>query len=106
MLLFALSLWVVYITDRPSRPSTRSRHMRLRPPLPALAPPLPPPALPPAEEAQNLSAEQPAARIAALVAAKWADRKVTAAPKADDAEWVRRLTLDLNGRIPDILAAR
>ena len=80
--------------------------MRLRVTLLALAAALALPALAPAEEAQKLSAEQLAARIDALVAAKWADRKVTAAPKADDAEWVRRVTLDLNGRIPDILAAR
>jgi hypothetical protein len=59
-----------------------------------------------AAEPKKLSAEEVAARIDALVAARWADRKVTPAPRADDAEWVRRVSLDLAGRIPDILAAR
>src|SRR4051794_35444782 len=64
------------------------------------------PALAPADEPKKLSAEELAARIDRYVAARWADRKVTPAPRADDAEWVRRVTLDLNGRVPDILAAR
>jgi hypothetical protein len=42
------------------------------------------------------------ARIDELIAAKWAAEHVTPAPPADDAEFFRRLSLDLNGRIPTI----
>jgi hypothetical protein len=54
----------------------------------------------------KLTAAELAAKIDAYLAAKWKERKATPAPRADDAEWVRRLHLDLTGRIPDILAAR
>src|SRR5262245_47455508 len=54
----------------------------------------------------RLSAPDLAARIDEHLAARLNQRKVPAAPAADDAELVRRLHLDLTGRIPDILAAR
>jgi hypothetical protein len=54
----------------------------------------------------RLSAAALSARIDAHVAAGWKGRRVVPAPPADDAELVRRLHLDLTGRIPDILAAR
>jgi hypothetical protein len=57
-------------------------------------------------ETEKLSALALATRIDEHLAARWKARKVTPAPRADDAELVRRLTLDLTGRIPDILAAR
>jgi hypothetical protein len=54
----------------------------------------------------KLSAGEVAAKIDEHIAEKWKARKVTPAPRADDAEWARRVHLDLSGRIPDILAAR
>jgi hypothetical protein len=54
----------------------------------------------------KLSASEVADRIDKQVAAKYRSRKVIPAPPADDGELVRRLYLDLTGRIPDILAAR
>jgi hypothetical protein len=50
-----------------------------------------------------LTAEQLAARIDHWVAARWAEKGVQPAPRADDAEFFRRLSLDLNGRIPSVL---
>lgn len=41
-------------------------------------------------------------RIDRLIAAQWAEKGVQPAPLADDAEFFRRLSLDLNGRIPTI----
>jgi hypothetical protein len=55
---------------------------------------------------KKLSAQELAAKIDEHIAARWKERKVVPAARADDAEWVRRATLDLSGRIPDILAAR
>ncbi len=56
--------------------------------------------------AATLSASALAARIDEHIAAKYRAHKAVPAPLADDAERVRRLHLDLTGRIPDILAAR
>jgi hypothetical protein len=46
-----------------------------------------------------------AARIDALVAKHWQDNNVQPAPLADDAAFLRRLTLDLAGRIPTVAEA-
>jgi len=54
-----------------------------------------------ADDAAKLSA-----RIDELVAAKWAKAGVEPAPAADDAEFFRRLCLDLNGRVPSLALAR
>src|SRR5581483_318089 len=54
----------------------------------------------------RLPARELAAKIDEHVAARWKGRDVAPAPVAGDAEFVRRLYLDLHGRIPDILAAR
>lgn len=43
------------------------------------------------------------ARIDELIAARWKLKGATPAPLADDAEYFRRLCLDLNGRIPSIV---
>ena len=55
---------------------------------------------------KKLTAAELAVRIEEHVGAKWKARRVTPAARADDAEWLRRISLDLSGRIPDILAAR
>jgi hypothetical protein len=47
-----------------------------------------------------------AATIDEQVAARWKEKGVEPAAPADDAEFLRRAYLDLNGRIPDILTAR
>ena len=52
---------------------------------------------PPVRDARTL-----AARIDELVSARLAKEGVSAAPAADDAEFFRRLSLDLNGRIPTL----
>ena len=41
-----------------------------------------------------------------LLAAKWAEAKVRPAPPADDAEFLRRVYLDLVGKIPTAAEAR
>jgi hypothetical protein len=47
-----------------------------------------------------------AGRIDRLIAARWQAVQARPAARSDDAEFVRRVYLDLNGRIPDILEAR
>ncbi len=54
----------------------------------------------------KLSTAELASRIDASIAAKYKAHGVIPAPSTADGELVRRLYLDLNGRIPDILAAR
>ncbi len=43
-----------------------------------------------------------ARRVDALLEATWRDYDVTPSPMADDATWLRRVTLDLAGRIPTV----
>jgi hypothetical protein len=50
-----------------------------------------------------LEPEAMAARIDQLIAARWQEKGVTPAPRASDAEFFRRLSLDINGRIPTIV---
>src|SRR5882724_11980078 len=47
-----------------------------------------------------------AARIDQLIAARLAEKGVTPAPLADDAEFLRRVYLDLIGRIPRVSEIR
>ncbi len=54
-------------------------------------------AAPPVRDVRALSA-----RIDELIRARLAKEKVPPAPPADDAEFFRRLSLDLNGRIPSL----
>jgi hypothetical protein len=61
---------------------------------------------PAAKLSPALSAEQLADRIDALLEAKWRERDLSPAPPADDAEFLRRLSLDVGGRIPAVQDAR
>jgi len=54
----------------------------------------------------KLTAAELADKINAALDAKIKARKAKPAPAADDAELVRRLHLDLSGRIPDLMTAR
>lgn len=56
-----------------------------------------------AEPPAPLTAPQLSARIDQLLAARWTEAGVSLASLADDAEFFRRLSLDLNGRIPSVL---
>jgi hypothetical protein len=53
-----------------------------------------------------LVAQQLAARIDQLIAERWAADNIKPAPLADDAEFLRRLYLDLAGRIPRVIEVR
>jgi hypothetical protein len=53
-----------------------------------------------------LTAPQLSARIDQRIAARWKEKGVQPAPLAADAEFFRRLALDLNGRIPSVLQVR
>jgi hypothetical protein len=57
---------------------------------------------PEAPPGAKLTPEQLADRIDALIEAKWREKEVTPAPLADDAEFLRRLSLDVGGRIPAV----
>src|SRR5262249_48685989 len=54
-----------------------------------------------ARDAQALTA-----KIDRLVAARWAAAGVEPAPRADDATFLRRVYLDLAGRVPSVAEAR
>lgn len=60
--------------------------------------------------AQSPAAEDDVAKLAAeidrLVAAGWEAQQITPAPLADDAEYLRRVHLDLTGRIPAVADVR
>jgi hypothetical protein len=73
-----------------------------------LAAPLAGPAAAPPDRGKVVPAtpKEVAARIDALMAARWREARAMPAPRCDDAEFVRRAYLDLTGRIPDIIAAR
>jgi hypothetical protein len=47
-----------------------------------------------------------AARIDQHITRRWAELKAEPAPRADDAEYLRRVYLDLSGRIPSVAEAR
>ncbi len=61
---------------------------------------------PPAEPKSSREARALAARIDRMVAEKWAEAKLTPAGPADDGEYLRRVTLDLVGKIPAASEAR
>jgi hypothetical protein len=53
-----------------------------------------------------LDAQKLGARIDQRIAARWAADGIKSAPLADDAEYLRRLYLDLAGRIPRVIEVR
>jgi hypothetical protein len=57
---------------------------------------------PPTVHRVLLDAEALSAKIDQLIAAEWAAKGATPAPLADDAEYFRRLSLDITGRTPSI----
>ncbi len=61
---------------------------------------------PAAWAADHASAENLARRIDTALAASWEQAHVRPAAPADDAEFLRRITLDLAGRIPTVSEAR
>lgn len=62
--------------------------------------------LAPAPEDRFVAAPRLAARIDALVARHWQEQKLQPAGLVDDAGFLRRVTLDLNGRIPTVEEVR
>ena len=66
-------------------------------PAPVAAKPAPPPAAKPPAPALMTPAD-----VDALTAALWQSAAVTAAPISDDAEFLRRVSIDLIGRIPTL----
>src|SRR5262249_39217470 len=59
-----------------------------------------------AEPSSSPDAQALARKIDQLIAKRWADAKVEPAPLAEDAEFLRRVYLDLAGRIPSVAEAR
>jgi hypothetical protein len=59
-----------------------------------------------ANPAPGLDVQGLAAKIDQQIAAKWAADKIEPAPVADDAEFLRRVYLDVAGRIPSVAEAR
>src|SRR5438132_1147832 len=51
-------------------------------------------------------AQAVAARIDRLIVARWTAAQVVPAPRADDAEFLRRVYLDVTGRIPSVEETR
>ncbi len=58
-------------------------------------------ALPPAKDVEAMTA-----RVDDLIAARWALAGVRPAPVADDSEYLRRVYLDITGRIPSVAEVR
>jgi hypothetical protein len=61
----------------------------------------------PSEPGPNVhDAQALAVKIDGLIAKKWAEAKAQPAPRADDAEFMRRAYLDLAGRVPNVAESR
>src|SRR5437867_8273457 len=59
-----------------------------------------------ADNVTALDPDQLAAKIDEFIAAEWKAKNITPAPIANDAEFIRRVYLDLTGRIPRVAEAR
>lgn len=103
-------------SDTNTRPSHPGNVVRLSPPaggsgtvrtpdaIERASVPTPPAAIADANH-EHRSSASPIALIDQQVAAYWQEHEVTPAPRASDAEWLRRVYLDVAGRIPDADAA-
>ena len=60
----------------------------------------------PAAQVEPISAEALAARMDATFAADWQAAEITPAPRTTDAEFMRRVYLDITGKIPPVAEAR
>ncbi len=65
-------------------------------------PPLPPPAPLLADAGSHRSSEAMVDAVNRALRSYWAEHEVTPSPQADDAEWLRRVHLDLIGQIPSV----
>jgi hypothetical protein len=90
--LWLLASLVVYLALMPSSPQAESAGPATK--------------QTPAGSSPVLDTQQLATRIDQLIAARWAAKGVQPAPRADDAEYFRRVSLDLAGRIPRALEVR
>jgi Protein of unknown function (DUF1549)/Protein of unknown function (DUF1553) len=61
---------------------------------------------PPGKEAASPDVQALVGKIDQILAARWAEAKVEPAPLASDAEFMRRVYLDVAGRIPSVAEAR
>ena len=68
--------------------------------------PLPNPGSPQPDSSVPVQTASVVARIDQLIQQAWADAEIRPSDVADDAEWVRRVHLDLVGRIPDVETVR
>jgi hypothetical protein len=57
-------------------------------------------------EVKRLSVDELATKIDELLSRSWTEQSVQPAPPADDAEFLRRVSLDLSGRIPRVSEVR
>jgi hypothetical protein len=76
------------------------------PVLPAIPPPVPPEKSSSTAAVRAQEASALASRIDQLISARWVEQGVKPVPLADDAEFLRRLYLDLTGKIPHVSEAR
>jgi len=92
--------------ERSPAPSPTPRHhgppIQLVQETPSPTPPAPVVPSPPEPPRRELDSEQVVAEINRLLRERWEVAEVRPSDRADDAEFVRRVTLDLIGRIPSL----
>jgi hypothetical protein len=69
---------------------------------------VPPPPIKPSDKSADSAhdAQALATRIDQLIAERWSSRGIVPAPPADDSEFLRRVSLDLGGKIPRVWEVR